>query len=152
MDIVAISPVTKSVALGSAAVEVTGLSFRKLVHLAVGYPEFLPLVAGGNANLAKLLFDAPELALAIFSVGVVGPARRRGLRFWKADEAMVRDDAKLLAAFDAAPAGQQIDALGTIYDLTFKGERAIPFLKMVGEALKQNQPTPPEPGPEPSSS
>jgi hypothetical protein len=154
MDLVAISPVTRTVPLGRGAVEVTGLSLRKLTGLMAAYPELVPLAAGGEVNLARLLVEAPESALTIFSLGLQGAGRplRRRLLFWRRPEAAV-DEAALLAAFDLAPAGQQLDALGTIIDLTFKGERAVPFLKAVAAAMTRPRPeasTPPEPMPSPS--
>jgi hypothetical protein len=156
MDLVAISPVTKTVPLGRGAVEVTGLSLRKLTGLMAAYPELVPLAAGGEVNLARLLVEAPESALTIFSLGLQGAGRprRQRLLFWRKEAAApLQDDANLLEAFDAAPAGQQLDALGAIVDLTFKGERAIPFLKAVAAAMtrpRQEASTPPEPMPSPS--
>lgn len=152
MDLVAISPITKTVPLGRGAVEVTGLSLRKLTGLMVAYPELAQLAAGGEVNLPQLLIQAPESALAIFSLGLMGAGRplRRRLLSW-GTEAPVENDANLLRAFDQAPAGQQLDALGAIVDLTFKGERAVPFLKSVVAAIaRPKDSTPQEATPSPS--
>jgi hypothetical protein len=45
---------------------------------------------------------------------VIGPGRSRRWRllFWRKVETPIEDEANLLAAFDAAPFGQQADALG----------------------------------------
>jgi hypothetical protein len=144
MDLAAISPATKTAALGSAAVEVTGLSLRKLTQLIVAYPDLLALAAG-KVELASLIFKAPEMALAIFSVGIVGPARPR---FWARWQPI--DDEDLLKAFDKAATGQQLDVLATIVDLTFKGERGIPFLRSVIGSLAISTPSS-KPEPEPSA-
>lgn len=126
-DLVSIAPATKTVALGSAAVVVTGLSLRKLTQLIVAYPDLVALATGGRIEIAALLGQAPDGALAIFSLGVVGRARPK----WRAASVLMSgDDDDLVDAFDAAPSGQQIEILGAIFDLTFKGsERARPFLK-----------------------
>jgi hypothetical protein len=151
MDLIAIAPVTRTVALGRAAVEVTGLSLRKLTGLMAAYPELVPLAIGGEVQIGRLLAEAPETAATIFSLGVIGPGRSRRWRllFWRQVETPIEDEANLLAAFDAAPFGQQADALGAIIDLTFKGERALPFVKLVASALTRAS-IPPEPTPSPS--
>lgn len=126
MDIVAISPATKTVALGSAAVEVSGLSLRKLSQLIAAYPDLLGLAAG-KVDLSTIIFKAPNMALAIFAVGVVGLAREG---FWQRRVQKIKED-DLLSLFDKAATGQQLDCLAVIVDLTFKGERGIPFLRSV---------------------
>jgi len=144
-DLVSIAPATKAVALGSAAVVVTGLSLRKLTQLIVAYPDLVGLVTGSRIEIAALLEQAPDGALAIFSLGVVGRARPK---WWRAATAMMSDtEDDLVAAFDAAPSGQQIEILGTIFDLTFRGsERAIPFLKtLLVPAPAPESPVPPQP-------
>lgn len=129
MDLVSIAPATKTVALGGAAVVVTGLSLRKLTQLLVSFPDMAGLFVGGTLDVGVLLQQAPDAALAVFSLGVVGKAKPR---WWQQPAPRIWDDDHdaLLAAFDAAPAGQQIEALGAIFDLTSKGgDRALPFLK-----------------------
>jgi hypothetical protein len=66
----------------------------------------------------------PEMALAIFALGVVGPARPRFWRRRQLPSTMTICSAK----FDQAAAGQQLDALADIVDLTFEGQRGRPFL------------------------
>lgn len=150
MNLLAISPATKAVALGSAAVVVSGLSMRKLAGLIVAYPDLVGFVVGGKLDVAALLEQAPDAALAVFSLGVVG--RHRSL--WSRPVLLITDgNDDLLKAFDAAPAGQQIEALGAIFDLTTKGgDRALPFLKAVlarpaADPGPAPIPTPPEPAP-----
>lgn len=136
MNLQAISPATKTVALGSAAVEVCGLSLRKLSQLIVAYPELLGLAAG-KVDLSTIIFKAPNMALAIFSVGVVGVARPT---FWHRRVQKIKDE-DLLTLFDEAATGQQLDCLSTIVDLTFKGERGIPFLRSVIGSQATSTPT-----------
>jgi len=144
MDLASIAPATKTVALGSAAVEVTGLSLRKLTQLVVEYPSLLSFVAGGTADFAEMLVGAPNMALAIFSLGVVGPARPR----WRLAAIRISEDS-LLTAFDRASTGQQLEILATIVDITFKGgERAVPFLRsVIGSLVTSKQNSRPEPEP-----
>ena len=127
---------------------------RKLTGLIVDYPELMPLAVGGAAEIGKLIIGAPESALTIFSLGLVGVGRPRRSRllFWRKATELAGGDADLLAAFDQAPAGQQLDALGAIVDLTFKGQRALPFLKAVAAAMAKpaEASIPPEPTPSPS--
>ncbi|HMF50552.1 MAG TPA: hypothetical protein VK603_18000 [Candidatus Saccharimonadales bacterium] len=147
MDLISLSPATKTVALGSAAVEVSGLSLRKLTQLVSAYPDLLGFVAGGTTDIARLIINAPNMALAIFSVGVVGPARPRLWRRW---HSTLNDD-DLLKAFDNAATGQQIEIIATIVDVTFKGgERAVPFLRSVIGSLVTSTPNS-KPEPEPSA-
>lgn len=147
MDLASIAPATKTVALGSAAVEVTGLSLRKITQLIVKYPELLALAAG-KVELSSLIMSAPDSALAIFALAVVGPSQphwwqRRGASLEATEDAMIQ-------AFDDAATGQQLDVLATIVDLTFKGERGVPFLKSLLGASPRETPTPSsEPEPEP---
>lgn len=131
MDLVNIAPATKTVALGSATVEVTGLSLRKCTLLIVSYPDVATLVLGGNIDIGTLIATAPEAALAIFSLGVVGRPRS-----WRRPAALIAEE-DFCPAFDMAPAGQQIEIISTIYDLTIKGgERAVPFLRSLLSAPK----------------
>jgi hypothetical protein len=132
-DLASIAPATRTVALGRAAVEVGGLSLRKLTQLVAAYPDLIGFVAGGKIDVVNLLARGPEMALAIFAVGLVGPAQRR---FWQRGQLRMSDD-KMLAAFDKAAAGQQIDAIDAIVDLTFRGERAGPFLTSLLAALEK---------------
>ena len=127
MDLVSIAPATRTVALGRAAVEVSGLSLRRLTQLIVEYPDLLAFAGGGTVDLLGLLARAPEMALAIFAVGVVGPAPRRRWRIWRREIA----EGDLLRAFDAAATGQQLDILACIVELTFAGQRGAPFLRSV---------------------
>lgn len=136
-------PKTRAVALGGAAVLVTGLSLRKLTELVMQYPELLGFVVGNQVEVAVLIGKGPEIALAIFAVGYVGPVPRR---WWQRSVTVAAEAGNdLLAVFDDAPAGQQIDAVSAIIDLTFKGERVAPFLAMLASATV----TRPEPAPEP---
>lgn len=148
MNLVAISPATKTVALGGAAVEVTGLSMRKLTQLIVAYPELVGLAAGGRIDIAPIILKGPEMGLAIFSLAVLGPAR---VRFWQNLQTIKHEH--MLAAFDKASAGQQIEILGAIVDLTFKGgERAVPLLRSVAASLvtsTENSSSEPAPSSEP---
>lgn len=125
MDLTSIAPARKTVALGSAAAMVTGLSLRKLTRLIGEHPALLGFAGSGDIDIASLVVSGPDMALAIFAEGLIGPAKPRGL--WRSS----LDGSAPLAAFESAPAGQQIDALATIYDLTFRGERAAPFLRNV---------------------
>lgn len=151
MNLANIGPATKTVALGGAAVEVSGLSLRKLTQLIGAYPQLVGFLAGGKVDVTAILVEGPDMAMAIFSLGVVGPARRR---FWSRRVPMV--DEGMLAAFDQAAAGRQMEALASIFDLTFKGgERALPFLKMFVAPLaavpEPDAPPPSEPSPTPSN-
>lgn len=139
MDIVSIAPATKTVALGSAAVEVSGLSLGKLAQVVRDYPQLVGFASGGKLDVGALLERGPEMALALFVAGLVGPAKPK--RFWFGGVEWVKSDIDaLIAAFDAAAAGQQIDILSVIVDLTFKGERGAPFLASVIAALaSENQ-------------
>jgi hypothetical protein len=155
MDLQSIAPATKTVPLGSGTVEITGLSLRKLTQLIVRYPDLLAL-ASGKADLANLLIVAPEAILAVFSVGVVGQTRRwwRVLSWFRG-----ADEAAILRAFDEASTGQQIDIITQIYEFTFTGESARPFLegvlKMIRAQSVDQNPLPETsavPGPQPSNS
>lgn len=127
MSLLAIAPATKTVALGSAAVDVSGLSFRKLTGLIIAYPDLAGLIVAGKVSIPALIEQAPDAALAMFSLGLVGRTRRQ---WWRKMLPLNGGDDDLVAAFDTAPAGQQIEILGAIFDLTSKGaDRAIPFLK-----------------------
>lgn len=151
MDLQSIAPATKTVPLGSGTVEITGLSLRKLTQLIVRYPELLAL-ASGKADLESILVAAPEAMLAIFSVGMVGQTPRWWRKFRRADET------EILRAFDEASTGQQIDILAAIFEFTFAGESARPFLAGVLKMIavqNENQSLPETsapPGPPPSSS
>lgn len=147
MDIVSIAPATRTAALGRAAVEVSGLSLRKLTQLIVEYPDLLAFAGGGKVDLLGLLSRAPEMALAIFAVGVVGPARPR---WWRLSQPMSEED--LLRAFDRAATGQQLDALADIVDMTFEGTRGTPFLRSVlAAAFKSASPSPDSPSQSPTT-
>jgi hypothetical protein len=131
MDLLSIGPATKTVALGRAAVEVSGLSLRKLTSLVRDHPALLSFVGDGTIDTAALVSSGSEMALAMFGMGVIGPAKQRWGR--------APTDENLMTAFDAAAAGQQIDILATIVDLTFKGERGAPFLQSVIGALSASR-------------
>lgn len=158
MDLQSIAPAFKTVPLGSGTVEITGLSLRKLTQLIVRYPDLLAL-ATGKADLAGLLITAPLAVLEIFSLGVISPTPRwwqLRKRFGDESEAT---EASLLKTFDDASTGQQIDILAQIFEFTFAGESARPFLagvlKMIhapDEHQNQNPETSAPHGPEPSSS
>jgi len=149
MDLASIAPATKTVALGSAAVEVTGLSLRKITQLIVKYPELLALAAG-KVELSNLIMSAPESALAIFALAVVGPSRHR---WWQRQmtAALEATEDSMIRAFDEAATGQQLDALAIIVDLTFKGERGIPFLKSLIGSPRPNSMPNSEPEREPNA-
>ena len=152
MDLQSIAPATKTVPLGRGTVEITGLSLRKLTQLIVRYPDLLAL-ASGKADLANLLVSAPEAMLAIFSVGVVGPGRR-WWQIWKLFRKS--DETEIIRAFDDASTGQQFDILSQIFEFTFAGESARPFLagvlKMISAQGENQNPISAPPGPLPSSS
>jgi hypothetical protein len=154
VDLQSIAPATKTVPLGSGTVEITGLSLRKLTELIVRYPDLLAL-ASGKADLANLLIAAPEAILAIFSVGAVQTPRWWRVLSWF----RVAGEAAILRAFDEASTGQQIDIVAQIFEFTFTGESARPFLegvlKMIrAQSLDQNPlpETSAPPGPQPSNS
>lgn len=141
MNLHNIAPATKAVPLGRGAVEVTGLSLRKLENLVVDYPELVSLAVGGKVDLASFIVRAPDASLAIFSLGCVRAARRRWWWGWWR-RATTLDDAALMKAFDQAPAGQQVGILAAIVELTFSGgERAAPFLKRLAAAVASPAPT-----------
>lgn len=121
MDLQSIAATTKAVPFLNGTVEVTGLSLRKATHLIIEFPELLAL-ASGRADLASLIVSAPNAALAILSQGI-----KPG------------DNKAVLEAFDEAPAGAQIDLLSAIIDLTFKGQRAAPFLASLAASVPQGQ-------------
>lgn len=127
MDLQSIATTTKAVPFCGGTVDVIGLSLRKLTQLIVKYPELMTLV-GGKADLANLVISAPEAVLAIVALGT--------------DDLSERDSKKFLKAFDDASAGQQIDLLASIIDLTFAGERARPFLERL-VALPRSMPSDP---------
>jgi len=127
MDLQSISPASKTVPLGKGTVEITGLSLRKLQKSFIQYPELLSLAAGKIEP--SIIFSAPELSLAMFSLGIV-ERKKRFWRFW------IQDRSSILKAFDEAPLGQQIDLLKQIYDMTFAGESALPFLAAVRTSLQ----------------
>lgn len=119
-----IGPATRIVPLGSGAAEVSGLSLRKCFELLGAYPYVASFVSGGQIDVARMLFEGPEIALAIFALSEPRPARRR---FW---QRAVPGGGDIISVFDTAAAGQQLGALASIVDLTFKGgERALPFLQ-----------------------
>lgn len=132
MDLQSIAPATRTVALHGAAVEVTGISLRKLTQLVGAYPELIGFLGAGGVDVASLLVKGPEMALAIFALGLVGPARKR---FWQRRALRISND-DLLAAFDDAAAGEQIDALADIVDLTLRGQRGRPFLQSLAAATR----------------
>jgi hypothetical protein len=151
MDLSAISPSTRTVALGRATVEVAGLSLRSLTQLIAAYPALVGLAIGGKVDLTSLVLKGPEMGLAIFSLGVVGPAQPNFLaRFWRRRQSIADDN--LIETFDNAATGQQLDALADIVELTFRGERGVPFLKGLLAALSPSEPdaamTPSAPGAE----
>jgi len=127
MDLSSIAPASKTVPLGKGTVEITGLSLTKLAQSIARYPELLSLAAGKIEP--AILFSAPELSLAMFSLGIV----ERKKCFW---QFWILDEASILKAFEEAPLGQQLDLLKQIYDLTFAGESARPFLAAVRTSLR----------------
>jgi len=115
MDLQSIAPATKTVPFLGGTVEVSGLSLRAATHLIVEFPVLLAL-ASGTADLAGLIVVGPDAGLALFAQGI-----------------KQSDNRALLEAFDRASFGEQIDILASIIDLTFRGQRARPFLEsMVG--------------------
>src|SRR6266702_5136335 len=133
MDIVSIAPTTRTVALGRATVAVSGLSLRKLTQLIAEYPELLAFAGGGSIDAAALVVGAPQMALAIFALGVNGQTRPPWWQLWRLLKPAGEVD--LLAAFDRAATGQQIGILDAIVEATFEGERGGPFLKSALAAL-----------------
>jgi hypothetical protein len=131
MDLQSIAPATKTVPLGSGAVEITGLSIRKLTQLVLRFPDLL-VFAAGQMDLPALMAAAPDAMLAVFAVGFVAPVKPRFWEFWK----RFRDEAAILGAFDAAPTGQQIDILTRMFEITFAGESARPFLAGVLKMIR----------------
>ena len=127
MDLTSIAAASKTVPLGKGTVEITGLSLSKLAQSIVRYPELLSLAAGKIEP--TILFSAPGLALAMFSLGIV----ERKKRFW---QFWILDEVSILKAFEEAPLGQQLDLLKQIYDMTFAGESARPFLAAVRTSLQ----------------
>jgi hypothetical protein len=125
MDMQSIYPATKTVPFLGGTVEVSGLSLRAAAHLTIEFPVLLAL-ASGTADIASLVVVGPDAALAILAQGL-----RHG------------PDKDLLKAFDEAPAGQQIDLLSVIVDLTFKGERAGPFLEGIAARAAAPSSVPP---------
>jgi hypothetical protein len=111
MDMQSIYPATKTVPFLGTTVEVSGLSLRAATHLIIEFPVLLAL-ASGQADISSLIVAGADAALSIAAQGITGPDNNKAL----------------LKAFDEAPAGQQIDLLSVIVDLTFRGERAVPFL------------------------
>jgi hypothetical protein len=112
MDLQSIYPATKTVPFLGGKVYVKGLTLRAAAQLTIEFPVLLAL-ASGKADLAGLVVSGPDAALAIVAQGLQGAS----------------DNKALLEAFDRAAFGEQIDLLGEIIDLTFKGERAGPFLE-----------------------
>lgn len=152
MDLASIAPATRTVPLGSGTVEITGLSLRKLTKLAVEYPALLVL-ASGKLDIQTLVVSAPDAVLAIFAVGIVEPRRPTSWQFWKRS---LPGAAAQVKAFDEAATGQQIDLLAQIFELTFEGQRAGPFLAAVLTSLnvpasppdlETSAPTSPPPSP-----
>jgi hypothetical protein len=131
MDMQSIAPATKTVPLGSGTVEITGLSLRKLTELVLRFPELLALAAG-KMDLAGLMVSAPDAMLAVFAVGFAAPAKPRFWEFWK----QFRDEAMVLKTFDEAATGQQIDILTKMFEITFAGESARPFLAGVLKMIR----------------
>jgi hypothetical protein len=131
MDLQSIAPATKTVPLGSGTVEITGLSIRKLTQLVLQFPELLALAAG-KMDLASLVVSAPDAMLAVFAVGVATPTKPKFWEFWK----RFRDEAAILRAFDEASTGQQIDILTQMFEITFAGESARPFLAGVLKMIR----------------
>jgi len=131
MDLVSIAPATKTVPLGRGTVQVTGLSMRKIRDLDEVFPNLRSFVFADEFDVGLLLAEAPNIALGLFSQGYVGPAR---FAWWRRSAALISNDdlAKARQAFDRAPAGQQIEILGAIFDLTMKGsDRVLPFLRQI---------------------
>ena len=127
VDIRQIAPATRTVPLGSGTVEITGLSLRKLTALVVSFPQLLDLAAG-KMDLAELVLSAPDAALALFAAAAVVPATPKFWQFWNRFRP---DEAAILRAFDQAATGAQIDVLAQLFEITFEGPRAGPFLEAV---------------------
>jgi hypothetical protein len=120
MDLQSIAATTKAVPFCGGTVDVIGLSLRKFTRVITQYPELLTLI-GGSADIPNLVMSAPESMLSIVALGT--------------PDLSESDSETLLRAFDNAPLGQQIDLIYEIYDLTFAGKRAAPFLAIVASRI-----------------
>lgn len=129
MDLQSIAQTTKAVPFCGGTVDVMGLSLRAATHLIIEFPALLAL-ASGQADIASLIVSGPDAALAILAQGT-----KPG------------DNRTLFEAFDRASIGEQIDLLSVIVDLTFRGERAGPFLA----SLAARNPSRPAPAAETSA-
>jgi hypothetical protein len=129
MNLQSISPATKAVPFCGGTVDVIGLSLRKLTQLIVKYPELLSL-ASGQADIASLVLSAPEATLSMVALSTPHLSEP--------------DSERLLRAFDETAAGQQIDLLSAIVDLTFAGQRAGPFLASLALQLATPKSAAPE--------
>ncbi len=116
VDLTDLYPAPKVVPFGTGTIEVTGISMRKVAVLLDEYPELAPLFSGDTVPLATLLDKASDAALAIF--------------------AQVIPEEEMIRAFDGLPFGQQVDILGAIFDLTFGGQRGVPFRAEVARQLR----------------
>jgi hypothetical protein len=98
----------KTIRFEDIELEITGLSIRKLSGLITAYPDLLGLLAGGF-DLGSMIAAFPDAIQKIIAEGT-------------------RASSGVLERFDSAPAGEQIDLLSEIFDVTFQGGKAMPFI------------------------
>lgn len=114
MDLRLIAPTAKEIAVGDNTLSVRGISLRNCAALLSRFPAILTYLSGKGIDANELMTAIPEASAAIMAAGLGHPG-----------------DKEAEAALDALSLGDQVMLLTEVLDMTFKGDKTVPFVQAV---------------------